>query len=115
MNSLEASGTSSVPEGRQKVHDARVHPTNAGHASPFIDEKQLCADLGISSITAEDVDLPEGVTVTVVLDEPADGYAELTAAPPDATVPKTSACTAFRCSTSQNAPVVLPVWRRSGA
>src|SRR5215468_943696 len=51
-NSLEASGTSSVPEDRQKVHDARVHPTNAGHASPFIDEKQLCADLGISSVTA---------------------------------------------------------------
>jgi len=30
------------------------------------------------AIVAEDVDLPEGVTVTVVVDEPADDCAELT-------------------------------------
>jgi hypothetical protein len=30
-------------------------------------------------IVAEDVDLPEGTTVTVVVDDPEDDYAELTA------------------------------------
>lgn len=30
-------------------------------------------------IVAEDVDLPEGATVTVVVDDPEDDYAELTA------------------------------------
>lgn len=30
-------------------------------------------------IVADDVELPEGATVTVVIDEPADDYAELTA------------------------------------
>jgi hypothetical protein len=30
-------------------------------------------------IVADEIDLPEGTTVTVVVDEPADDYAELTA------------------------------------
>ena len=35
-----------------KTGDVRVANTNTLDGSPFIDEKRLCADLGISSVTA---------------------------------------------------------------
>ena len=52
MNSLDATAMRPVPEQQRKADDARVRPPNAAHDSPFIDEKRLCADLGISSVTA---------------------------------------------------------------
>lgn len=39
----------------------------------------FCAKVKDGVIVAEDVDLPEGATVTVVVDDPEDDYAELTA------------------------------------
>jgi predicted DNA-binding transcriptional regulator AlpA len=42
----EPRSTSATDQG------ARVRPTGIAHDSPFIDEKQLCAHLGISSVTA---------------------------------------------------------------
>lgn len=52
MNSLDATAKSPVPEKQRKADDARLHSTIAAHDSPLIDEKRLCADLGISSVTA---------------------------------------------------------------
>jgi predicted DNA-binding transcriptional regulator AlpA len=52
MNSLNATTMSPGPEEQRKADDARVRPPNAADDSPFIDEKRLCADLGISSVTA---------------------------------------------------------------
>jgi predicted DNA-binding transcriptional regulator AlpA len=52
MNSLDATAKSLVPEKQRKADDASLRPTIAAHDSPLIDEKRLCADLGISSVTA---------------------------------------------------------------
>jgi len=52
MNPLDATAKSPVPEKQRKTDDARLRPTIAAHDSPLIDEKRLCADLGISSVTA---------------------------------------------------------------
>lgn len=51
-NALEASATHRVPAKRKEAGNARVRSTNAVDDSALIDEKQLCADLGISSVTA---------------------------------------------------------------
>jgi predicted DNA-binding transcriptional regulator AlpA len=50
MSSLDTS--TPVPEEQRHPGDARVRATITAQESPFIDEKRLCADLGISSVTA---------------------------------------------------------------
>jgi predicted DNA-binding transcriptional regulator AlpA len=52
MNSLDTSVMRPASEEQQRLDNARVHPTKTAPDSPFIDEKQLCAELGISSVTA---------------------------------------------------------------
>ena len=52
MNSLDTSTTIHVPEEARPNEHTRVRPTEIARDSPFIDEKQLCAHLGISSVTA---------------------------------------------------------------
>ena len=52
MSSLDTSTMRHLPEGERQPDDARVRPTRPAQNAPFIDEKQLCADLGISSVTA---------------------------------------------------------------
>jgi predicted DNA-binding transcriptional regulator AlpA len=52
LNAFEASATDCVPAERREAGNARVRSTNAVDDLALIDEKQLCADLGISSVTA---------------------------------------------------------------
>jgi predicted DNA-binding transcriptional regulator AlpA len=52
LNALEAAATDSVPAERREAGNARVRSTNSVDDLALIDEKQLCADLGISSVTA---------------------------------------------------------------
>jgi predicted DNA-binding transcriptional regulator AlpA len=48
----EASGERSAAQPPRAPGDVRVRSASIAIDSPLIDEKQLCADLGISSVTA---------------------------------------------------------------
>jgi predicted DNA-binding transcriptional regulator AlpA len=52
MSSLDISTPHPVPNDPRQPRDTRARATTTAQDSPFIDEKQLCADLGISSVTA---------------------------------------------------------------
>ena len=52
MNSLDTSTRIPHSEDTRMTADAPVRSAGVARDSPFIDEKQLCAHLGISSVTA---------------------------------------------------------------
>lgn len=52
MNSLDTLARTPLPDDARPAEGALGRPTGIARDSPFIDEKQLCAYLGISSVTA---------------------------------------------------------------
>ena len=52
MNSVDGSAKRSIPKDKRQSSDTPMRPMKASDDSPFIDEKRLCSDLGISSVTA---------------------------------------------------------------
>ena len=52
LNALDASATDRASAERREAGRARVRSTSAVDGPALIDEKQLCADLGISPVTA---------------------------------------------------------------
>jgi len=52
MHSLDASTMTAASNEPPPINSTHLPPRNAANDSPFLDEKQLCAHLRISSVTA---------------------------------------------------------------